>query len=104
VNFHEVGMMFTGVPEPLRYAQSLLAQFARLAKAADGAALQGDFMRASAELSGCEISQLYLLDATHATLVLTTEYWQGIFQPRDADKLPADYGGEQLLQYTLGQN
>ncbi|MDY7562599.1 sigma 54-interacting transcriptional regulator [Pseudomonas sp. 10B1] len=96
--------MFSGVPEPLRYAHDLLAQFARLSSAMDAATLLGDFVRASVELSACEISQLYLLDATHTSLVLNAEYWQGLLQPRAAASLPTDYDGEQLLQYALCQN
>ena len=96
--------MFTQVPQPLRFAQALLAQFTHLSRAEDGATLLGDFVRASAELSACELSQLYLLDATHTRLILNAEYWQGLLQPRAATSLPADYDGEQLLQYALCQN
>ncbi|RON08111.1 sigma-54-dependent Fis family transcriptional regulator [Pseudomonas brassicacearum] len=96
--------MFTRVPQPLKYAEALLAQFASLSRAADGAALLGDFVRAVAELSGCELSQLYLLDATHTSLGLNAECLQGILQPRETASLPADYNGEQLLQFSLCQN
>lgn len=96
--------MFSGVPEPLRYAQDLLAQFNRLSLTSDGCELSGEFVRASAALSTCEISQLYLLDPGHTRLVLTAEYWQGLLQPRAPDTLPTGYDGEQLLQYALRQN
>ncbi len=96
--------MFTRVPQPLVYAEALLAKFASLSRAADGAALLGDFVRAVAELSGCELSQLYLLDATHTSLGLNAECLQGILQPRESASLPADYNGEQLLQFSLCQN
>lgn len=96
--------MFTRVPQPLVYAEALLAKFASLSCAADGAALLGDFVRAVAELSGCELSQLYLLDATHTSLGLNAECLQGILQPRETASLPADYNGEQLLQFSLCQN
>jgi sigma-54 dependent transcriptional regulator len=96
--------MFTRVPQPLAYAEALLAKFASLSCAADGAALLGDFVRAVAELSGCELSQLYLLDATHTSLGLNAECLQGILQPRETASLPADYNGEQLLQFSLCQN
>ncbi|WP_347902751.1 sigma 54-interacting transcriptional regulator [Pseudomonas purpurea] len=96
--------MFTRVAQPLIYAEALLAQFASLSRAADGAALLGDFVRAVCELSGCELSQLYLLDATHTCLGLNAECLQGVLQPREAASLPADYNGEQLLQFSLCQN
>ena len=96
--------MFTQVPQPLVYAEALLAQFASLSRAADGAALLGDFVRGLAELSGCELTQLYLLDATHTCLGMNAECLNGILQPREAASLPADYNGEQLLQFALCQN
>lgn len=96
--------MFTHVPQPLVYAEALLAQFASLSGAADGAALLGDFVRGLAELSGCELTQLYLLDATHTCLGMNAECLNGILQPREAASLPADYNGEQLLQFALCQN
>ena len=73
--------MFTRVPQPLIYAEALLAQFASLSRAADGGALLGDFVRGVAGLSGCELSQLYLLDATHTRLGLSAECLGGILQP-----------------------
>ncbi|MBV4464503.1 sigma 54-interacting transcriptional regulator [Pseudomonas sp. SWRI79] len=96
--------MFTQVPQPLVYAEALLAQFASLSRAADGAALLGDFVRGLAELSGCELTQLYLLDATHTCLGMNAECLNGILQPREGASLPADYNGEQLLQFALCQN
>ncbi|MBK5353411.1 sigma 54-interacting transcriptional regulator [Pseudomonas sp. TH41] len=96
--------MFSQVPQPLVYAEALLAQFASLSRAADGAALLGDFVRGLAELSGCELTQSYLLDATHTCLGMKAECLNGILQPREAASLPADYNGEQLLQFALCQN
>ena len=96
--------MFTQVPQPLLYAEALLAQFASLSRAADGAALLGDFVRGLAGLSGCELTQLYLLDATHTSLGMNAECLDGVLQPRSAASLPADYNGEQLLQFALCQN
>ena len=72
--------------------------------AADGAALLGEFVRGLAELSGCELTQLYLLDATHTCLGMNAECLDGALQPREAASLPADYNGEQLLQFALCQN
>ncbi|NUU38162.1 sigma-54-dependent Fis family transcriptional regulator [Pseudomonas sp. C2B4] len=96
--------MFTQVPQPLAYAESLLAQFVGLSRAADGAALLGDFVCGLAGLSGCELTQLYLLDATHTCLEMKAECLEGVLQPREAASLPADYNGEQLLQFALCQN
>ncbi|WP_419712601.1 sigma-54 interaction domain-containing protein [Pseudomonas sp. NFX224] len=96
--------MFTYLPQPLVYAEALLGQFTRLSQAADGAALVGDFLRGVAQLSGCELTQLYLLEATHGGLELSVEYLNGVLQPRDVADLPADYNGEQLLQFALHHN
>ncbi|MCK9816311.1 sigma 54-interacting transcriptional regulator [Pseudomonas sp. MAFF 302046] len=96
--------MFTCVPQPLIYAEALLAQFSGLSRAAEGAALLGEFVQGVAELSGCELSQLFLLDATHTRLGLSAECLGGLLQPREAASLPADYNGEQLLQFALCQN
>lgn len=96
--------MFSQVPQPLVYAEALLAQLASLSRATNGTALLGDFVRGLAELSGCELAQLYLLDATHTCLGLNAECLNGYLQPRETASLPADYNGEQLLQFALCQN
>ena len=96
--------MFAHVPQPLVYAEALLAHFARLSIAADGSALLGDFVRAAAKLSGCELTQLYLLDAPRNSLGMKVECLDGILQPREPASLPTDYNGEQLLQFALRQN
>lgn len=96
--------MFTGLPQPLAYAQVLLAEFASLSRAPNGAALLGAFVRSLTELSGCELAQLYLLDATHTSLGMNAECLNGNLQPREADSLPVDYNAEQLLQFALCQN
>ncbi|MBV6825307.1 sigma 54-interacting transcriptional regulator [Pseudomonas sp. PD9R] len=96
--------MLNQVPHPLVYAEALLQQFADLSRAPDSAALLGDFIRGVAQLSGCELTQLYLLDAAHTDLGLNTEYLNGILQPREIATLPVDYNGEQLLQFALCQN
>ncbi|HDS1733143.1 sigma 54-interacting transcriptional regulator [Pseudomonas sp. BP8] len=96
--------MFTDIPQPLSYAEALLTQFASLSRAADSDTLLGDFVCAVAALSSCELSQLYLLDATHTRLGLSAECLGGVLQPREAASLPADYNGEQLLQFVLCQN
>lgn len=99
-----MGVMFTRVPHPLAYAEALLAQFASLSRVTDCAALLGSFVRGLGELSGCELAQLYLLDATHTRLGINAECLNGNLQPREAESLPADYNAEQLLQFALCQN
>ena len=96
--------MFHQVPQPLRYAEALLERFAGLARAASGDALLGGLVEAAAQLAGCELSQLYLLDETHTRLTLSAEWQDGLLQPREASSLPSEYDGEQLLQYCLCQN
>jgi sigma-54-dependent transcriptional regulator len=96
--------MFSQMPQPLVYAEALLAQFAKLSRAENEAGLLGDFARGLSEISGCELTQLYLLDATHTCLRMNAECLDGILQPREAASLPVDYNGEQLLQFALCQN
>ncbi len=96
--------MFSRVPQPLAFAEALLAQFGALSRETDAAALLGGFARAVGELSGCELSQLYLLDQTHTALTLNAECRDGLLQALEPSSLPADYTGEQLLQFALCQN
>lgn len=96
--------MFEQVPQPLAYAEALLTQFSSLSGATDITTLLEDFIQAAARLSGCELTQLYLLDATHAHLEMHTECLESQLQFRDRTLLPSDYSGEQLLQFALCQN
>ena len=96
--------MFNQVPQPLRYADALLQRFATLARAANADALLGGVVEAAAQLSGCALSQLYLLDDSHTRLTLSAEWQDGLLQPRAEASLSSDYDGEQLLQYCLCQN
>lgn len=96
--------MFACVPQPLTYAEALLAQFASLSRATDGAALLEAFVLGLAELSACELAQVYLLDATHTRLGMNAECLNGNLQPLKVGSLPADYNAEQLLQFALCQN
>ncbi len=100
----KVPPMFHQVPQPLRYAEALLQRFAGLARAANADSLLGGLVEAAAQLCNCELSQLYLLDATHTRLTLCAEWQDGLLQPRQVASLPSDYDGEQLLQYCLCQN
>jgi sigma-54-dependent transcriptional regulator len=96
--------MFKKLSQPLDYAEALLAQFSNLSRLVDGAELVGNFIQGVARLSGCELVQLYLLDATRARLEMNTEYLEGLVQFRDPQSLPSDYHAEQLLQFSLRQN
>ena len=97
-------MMFACVPQPLAYAEALTALFAGLSRATDGATLLGALVRGLTELSGCELAQVYVLDATHTRLGMSAECLNGKLQPREVESLPADYNAEQLLQFALCQN
>jgi len=96
--------MFNTLSQPLDHAEALLAQFSCLSRLTEGAELVGHFIQGVARLSGCELVQLYLLDATGTRLDLNTECLEGQLQFRDAQSLPSDYRAEQLLQFSLGQN
>ncbi|KAF0864224.1 sigma-54-dependent Fis family transcriptional regulator [Pseudomonas sp. LD120] len=96
--------MFSQIDQPLAYAESLLGMYCDLAGARDEATLLADFVTAVARLSGCELSQLYLLDATHTDLGLCAQYLEGVTPPRLDEALPAAYNDEQLLQFALCQN
>ncbi|WP_058545355.1 sigma-54 interaction domain-containing protein [Pseudomonas fluorescens] len=96
--------MFKKLSQPLEYAEALLAQFSNLSRLTDGAELVGSFVQGAARLSGCELVQLYLLDATRTRLEMNTECLEGQLQFRDPQSLPSDYHAEQLLQFSLCQN
>ena len=100
----EIPDRLTPAPQPLRHAEALLTHLADLAHATGSEPLLAGLVRAAAQLSGCELSQLYLLDDTHTRLWLCAEWHDGLLQPRETASLPSDYDGEQLLQYCLCQN
>ncbi|WP_193074346.1 sigma-54 interaction domain-containing protein [Pseudomonas sp. FME51] len=96
--------MFSQLAQPLRYAEALLEHFSRLAGLTESHNLRQGLVEAASLLTGCELSQLYLLDATHTRLTLTAEWHQGHWHIRENASLPSDYHREQLLQYCLCQN
>ncbi|MBO3277359.1 sigma 54-interacting transcriptional regulator [Pseudomonas schmalbachii] len=96
--------MLSQIPQPLRYAEALLHRYAGLAGVSDPHALLEKFVEAIAELSGCELVQLYLLDATHTCLHRSAESHLGHMQLAADTALPADYRDAQLLQFALCQN
>ncbi len=91
------------ISQPLAYAEQLLQQFTQLARLASAAQLPMALAEAAAQLSGCRLAQLYLLDSTHTRLTLAAEWLDGQAAEHEAS-MPSDYDGEQLLQYCLCQN
>ena len=98
--------MFAHVAQPLAYAELLLQQFACVARAGDAATAASACVQAIVSLAGCELGQLYLLDASHKRLERLAEccQGQGTAQPQHITDVPVDYTGEQLLQFALCQN
>lgn len=96
--------MLTQVPQPLAYAEGLLATIASLGRAAGNKALLADCVRSVAQLSGCELVQFYLLDVSHTRLNLGAGFLDGCLQPESLDSRSVDYSDEQLLQFALCQN
>lgn len=99
-----MGAMFKQVAQPLAYAEALMTLFSSLSRAVDGAALLEAFILGVGRLSGCDLVQLYVFDATHTRLEMNSECLEGQLQFRDSSNLPPDYIGEQLLQFALCQN
>lgn len=96
--------LFALLPNPLDYAAALLGWFTRLGADSDESTLAEDFVAGTAQLSGCELSQLYLLDETTGRLDLAAQHLPGARPPGDVASPGADFKSEQLLQYVLGQN
>ena len=65
------------ISQPLAYAEQLLQQFTQLARLASAAQLPMALAEAAAQLSGCRLAQLYLLDSTHTRLTLAAEWLDG---------------------------
>ena len=105
-SLHKVAQMFAHVSQPLAYAELLLEQFSCVARAGDAATAGSACVRALVALAGCELGQLYLLDASHKRLERLAEccQGQGTAQPQHVTGVPVDYTGEQLLQFALCQN
>ncbi|TVP91908.1 MAG: sigma-54-dependent Fis family transcriptional regulator [Pseudomonadaceae bacterium] len=95
--------MFNRLSQPLDYAAALLQRLTGLAGNADRSSLCRSLTEATAELTGCPLSQLYLLDDTHTELLLSSEWHAGQWQGNNT-RMPSDYSDLQLLQYCLCQN
>ena len=95
--------MFTHVSQPLAYAEALLAQFCDLSQATDSATVLGQSARAMAQLSGCELSQFYVINGPHNGLELRAQWFNGLLQPALDTGFYADYSAQQLLHFTVSQ-
>ncbi len=89
--------------EPSTHTDALLDRFAELAWTTDTSGWLDGLVQMAAQLAGCPLVQLYLLDATHTRLTLSAEWFDGS-QRQETASLPSDYRDEQLLQYCLSQN
>lgn len=90
----------TQIPHPLAYTDALLGWFIRLGIEGDEATLPGLCVAAVAQLSQCELSQLYWLDESNNRLERIAQHLPGMFGPDD----PAgnqDFRHEQVLHYVL---
>lgn len=99
-----MGALFEQISQPLTYAEALLAQFVSLSRVTDPARLLEEFTQGATQLSGCELAQLYLLDATRTRLEMKSECLEGGLQLHDRTRPPCDYNREQLLQFALCHN
>lgn len=96
--------MFALIPEPLAYAQQFCAQYARLAQASDTQTVANELVAGASRLSGCELAQLYLVDAVHGRLVLAGQCLNGVLHQSRSGDVQADHGGDQLLKFCLSRN
>lgn len=90
------------LPHPLRYADALLGWFTRLGVDADELSLPQLCAAGAAQLSQCELSQLYLLDQTSGRLELIAQHLPGT-PPLSEAAAGLDFRSEQLLHYVLKQ-
>ena len=100
MNSPEHAPLLGRIAQPLAYAEQLLQHFTRLASATQ---LPATLVAAAAQLSGCRLAQLYLLDSTHTRLTLAAEWLDDRLAAHETS-LPSAYDGEQLLQFCLCQN
>lgn len=96
--------MFDQIPEPLGYAEQLLAAFEVLSQAVEYGALLSAFARQASALSGCELAQVYLLDAGKSALGLSAEWLHGKPRAGNGSALPSDFRCNELLGFSLSQN
>ena len=90
--------LFSQLPHPLDYAETLLGWISRLGLEHDESRLPDQCVAAAAQLSECELSQLYWRDETSGRLTLIAQH------ASDARPLAdRDFQHEQLLQCVMNQ-
>ncbi|MFN3357077.1 MAG: sigma-54 interaction domain-containing protein [Pseudomonas sp.] len=94
--------LFSQLPQPLDYADSLLAWFTRLGIDGDEATLPQLCVTAAVQLSQCELAQLYWRDEATGQLHLIAQHLSGELSLGDQAR-NADFQHEQLLHYVLDQ-
>ena len=94
--------VFAQLPEPLAYAESLLAWFTRMGIDSDESTLPDLCVAAAAQLSQCELSQLYGCDESTGRLDLIAQHLPGALPPGDLACGP-DFQHQQLLHYVLSR-
>lgn len=90
--------LFGQLPQPLVYAETMLGWISRVGLESDEARLPGLCVGAAAQLSQCELSQLYGLDELSGRLVLIAQH---LPDPQALDD--RDFQHEQLLHWVLNQ-
>ena len=88
--------LFSQLPQPLAFAETLLGWISRLGLESDETQLPSLCVAGAAQLSQCELSQLYGLDAVSGRLELIAQHLPGVPLPGDRD-----FQHEQLLQFVL---
>ena len=89
------------LPQPLAYAETLLAWFTRMGIEGDETTLPGLCVAAAAQLSECELGQLYWRDEDTGRLDLIAQYFPGAL-PLGEGACGADFQHQQLLRHVLG--
>lgn len=93
---------FNAVPDPLLYADQLLGWFSRLGFERNESTLTNLCVTAAAQLSQCDLCQLYARDETTGQLRLIAQYFPG-GEPPCALAASVDVQDQQLLHYALNQ-
>lgn len=93
---------FAQLPQPLAYADALLAWITRMGVDSDESTLPDLCVAAAAQLSQCELSQLYWRDEATGRLDLIAQHLPGALSPCNQACGP-DFQQEQLLDYVLSQ-
>jgi len=94
--------LFNQLPDPLVYADRLLNWFTRLGIESDDSTLADLCATAVAQLSQCELCQLYWRDEATGRLGLIAQHCAGA-SSLDSPAASVDFQNEQLLHYVLNQ-